>query len=50
VVAPVAGRVMKVDQIMPGEPDMSIMINQTGEYDWIWKIDHVVNVRVEAGD
>lgn len=50
VVAPVAGRVMKVDQIMPGEPDMSIMINQTGEYDWIWEIDHVVNVRVEAGD
>jgi len=26
------------------------MINQSGEYDWAWVIDHVINVQVSDGD
>ena len=50
VVAPVAGWVMRLIQIKPDEPDMTIVINQTGEMDWSWEVGHVVNVRVEVGD
>ena len=50
VVAPVAGQVMRIVQNNPDEPDMTIVINQTGEYDWSWGIGHVVDVRVEVGD
>ena len=50
IVAPVAGQVMRIVQIKPDEPDMTIVINQTGEHDWSWGVGHVVDVRVEVGD
>ena len=50
VVSPLAGQVMSVSQLIAGEPDMSLFINQTGDYDWAWNIDHIVNLQVEAGD
>jgi len=50
IVAPVAGRVMRIVQLKPDEPDTTIVINQTGEYDWSWGVGHVVDVRVEVGD
>ena len=50
VVSPLAGQVMSVSQLIAGEPDMSLFINQTGNYDWAWNIDHIVNLQVEAGD
>ena len=57
VVAPVAGQVVRIVQLKPDEPDMTIVINQTGEPDWTyenndwsWGVGHVVDVRVEVGD
>ena len=50
VLSPLAGQVMSVTQLIAGEPDMSLFINQTGDYDWAWNIDHIVNLQVEAGD
>jgi len=50
VFAPLAGRVWDVKRIHAGEPDMSLMINQSGGHDWAWNIDHVMNVQVADGD
>lgn len=48
VLAPVTGTVMAVTVVWSG--DFSIMISASGQMDWVWETEHVIDVQVEPGD
>ncbi len=48
VLAPVTGTVIAVPVLWSG--DFSIMISASGQMDWVWETEHVIDVRVEPGD
>lgn len=48
VLAPVSGVVVAISVVWSG--DESVMIAADGDGDWVWEVEHVIDVRVAVGD
>lgn len=48
VLAPVSGVVVAISVVWSG--DESVMISADGDGDWVWEVEHVIDVRVAVGD
>jgi hypothetical protein len=48
VLAPVSGVVVGISVVWSG--DESVMIAADGDGDWVWEVEHVIDVRVAVGD
>jgi len=48
VLAPVSGVVVGISVVWSG--DESVMIAADGDQDWVWEVEHVIDVRVAVGD